>query len=135
MEWVNREDSVACRHRHYVSRRVGTTIMVGVLLVRGTSFYNTNIEFPKLNKLKVITSLYHLKMKLSIKPVVSDVQGEHILVGECYVQEVKRVGGKLCTTNTRGLSRSPILPLLKLTDRLIETKRGSELKQGIAAKP
>ena len=46
--------------------------------------YNVILGRPTLNKLKVSTSTYHLKVKFPTAYGIEEIQGDQVLVGECY---------------------------------------------------
>lgn len=61
------------------------SIMVDFLVVNAHSSYNTIISPPNPNRLKVITSIYHLKMKFLTFQGVKEIRGEQVLAWECYM--------------------------------------------------
>lgn len=59
--------------------------MEDFLVVKTHLSYNAIIGRPTLNALKIITSMYHLKMKFSIEASVGEVSNEQVFTRECYV--------------------------------------------------
>ena len=58
---------------------------VNFLVVDCSSSYNTIIGRPTLNSWKAITSTYHLSVKFSTEYGVGQVQGDQLVVRECYL--------------------------------------------------
>ncbi|XP_059450872.1 uncharacterized protein LOC132181637 [Corylus avellana] len=65
-------------------------IMVDFLVVDRPSAYNVIIGWLALNKLKVVTSTYHLKMKFSTEEGVGEVKGDLIVARKCYITSLKK---------------------------------------------
>ncbi|XP_041007925.1 uncharacterized protein LOC121252386 [Juglans microcarpa x Juglans regia] len=63
--------------------------MVDFLGVKAPSSYNAILGRPTLNNLRVVTSTYHLKMKLSTDLGVGEVRGGQVLARKCYAQELR----------------------------------------------
>jgi hypothetical protein len=70
-----------------------STIMVDFLVVNRPSAYNVIIGRPALNKLKAITSTYHLMMKFPTKNGIGELKGNQIVVRKCYNISLKKVMG------------------------------------------
>ena len=68
-------------------------VMVDFLVVDRSSAYNMIIVRPTLNKLKVITSTYHLMMKFPIKDGVGELRGDQVVAQKCYNMSLKEVIG------------------------------------------
>jgi hypothetical protein len=80
--------SVTCRTSPRQS-----TLMVDFLVVDRPFAYNIIMGRPSLNKLKAITSTYHLIMKFSMKEGIRKLRGNHIVVRRCYNMSLKKVTG------------------------------------------
>lgn len=62
---------------------------------------------PTINNLKVVTSTYHLRLKLPTTAGVGEVRGEQVLTRECFVQELKSGAGDVCTIKDPSSSTRP----------------------------
>ncbi|XP_059461825.1 uncharacterized protein LOC132190804 [Corylus avellana] len=67
------------------------TVMVDFLVIDRPSAYNVILGRPALNKLKAITSTYHLTMKFPIEEGVGEVKGDQTQARRCYNTSLKRV--------------------------------------------
>ncbi|XP_059435448.1 uncharacterized protein LOC132168473 [Corylus avellana] len=67
-----------------------STVMVDFLVVDRPFAYNAIISWPALNKLKAVTSTYHLKMKFPIEEGVEKVKGDQTAVRKCYITFPKK---------------------------------------------
>ncbi|XP_059451077.1 uncharacterized protein LOC132181862 [Corylus avellana] len=67
-----------------------STIMVDFLVVDRPSAYNAIISQPTLNKLKAVTSTYHLKMKFPTEEGVGEVKGDQTATRKCYITSLKK---------------------------------------------
>jgi hypothetical protein len=56
-----------------------STVMVDFLVVDRPSTYNVIIGRPGLNKLKAITSTYHLMMKFPTKNGIGELKGDQVV--------------------------------------------------------
>lgn len=65
-----------------------TMMVVDFLVVNAPTSYNAILRQPTLNGLKAVMSTYHLKMKFMVTVGIGEVQGNQVLVHECYVQEL-----------------------------------------------
>ncbi|KAF5463281.1 hypothetical protein F2P56_019204 [Juglans regia] len=65
------------------------TTMTDFLVIRAPLSYNTILGHSTLNRLKGVTSTYHLKIKFPTKVRVGEVRNEQALARECFVQELK----------------------------------------------
>lgn len=75
-------------------------VMVDFLVVKSPSSYNATISRPTFNKLKAITSTYHLKVKFPIAQGIGEIQGKQNSARECYVQELKpKIEGMMRSVN------------------------------------
>ena len=54
------------------------------LIVNCFSTYNIILGRPALNKLRTVTSTYHLKVKFPIAHRVREIRGDQVLAKECY---------------------------------------------------
>ncbi|XP_035538468.1 uncharacterized protein LOC118343795 [Juglans regia] len=68
------------------------TTMTDFLVVKAPSSYNAILGRPTLNDLKIVTPIYHLKMKFQTETGIDEVRGEQLLARKCYVQELKAEG-------------------------------------------
>ncbi|XP_035551091.1 uncharacterized protein LOC118349676 [Juglans regia] len=93
------------------------TTMTNFLVVKTPLSYSTILGRPTLNDLKVVTSTYHLKMKLPTETSLNEVRGEQILARECYVQELK-VGAPIVCTVDNGSKQSPPPPLVEDSQKI-----------------
>ena len=57
---------------------------IDFLIVDCPSTYNIILGRPALNRLKVVTSTYHLKVKFLIAHGVGEIRGDQVLARECY---------------------------------------------------
>ena len=57
---------------------------IDFLIVDCPSTYNIILGRPALNRLKAVTSTYHLKVKFPTAYGVGEIKGDQILVRECY---------------------------------------------------
>jgi hypothetical protein len=78
------------------------TIMVDFLVVDQPFAYNAIMGCLSLNKLKVETSTYHLKMKFLIDEGVGEVKGDQVVVRKRYKTSLKKPSanltiGKVCS--------------------------------------
>jgi hypothetical protein len=87
--------------------------MVDFLVVDRPFAYNTIINRPALNKLRVATSTYHLMMKFPTEEGVGEVKGDQLATRRCYNISIKKVSDP--TTLTVALvyeaKREPTEPL------------------------
>ena len=67
-----------------------STVMVDFLVVDRPSAYNAIIGRPRLNKLKVATSTYHLMIKFPTKRRVGEVRGDQLAAMRCYNTSMKK---------------------------------------------
>ncbi|XP_059436681.1 uncharacterized protein LOC132169711 [Corylus avellana] len=67
------------------------TIMVDFLVIDRPGAYNAIIGRPALNKLKVVTSTYHLMMKFPTEEGVGEVKGDQTQTRRCYNTSLKKV--------------------------------------------
>lgn len=65
------------------------TKVVDFLVIDFPSAYNAIIRRPMLNKMKAITSTYHLVMRFPTEEGVGEVRGNQTVVRECYVASLK----------------------------------------------
>ena len=56
---------------------------IDFLIANCPSTYNINLGRPALNKLKVVTSTYHLKVKFPTAYGVGEIKGDQVLAREC----------------------------------------------------
>jgi hypothetical protein len=70
-----------------------STVMVDFLVVDRPLAYIMIIGRPALNKLKAITSTYHLMMKFPTNDGIRELKGDHVVVQKCYNISLKRVMG------------------------------------------
>ena len=63
---------------------VNVTKEIDFLIVDCPSTYNIILGRPALNRLKVVTSTYHLKVKFLIAHGVGKIRGDQVLAKECY---------------------------------------------------
>ena len=70
-----------------------STVMVDFLVVDRPSAYNIIIGWPTLNKLKAVTSTYHLMMKFPTKQGLGELRGNQIIAQRCYNTSLKKVTG------------------------------------------
>jgi hypothetical protein len=68
-----------------------STIMVDFLVIDQPFAYNAIIGCPALNKLRAITSTYHLMMKFPTKNGIGELKGNQAVVRRCYNISLKRV--------------------------------------------
>ncbi|XP_059436758.1 uncharacterized protein LOC132169816 [Corylus avellana] len=66
------------------------TVMVNFLVIDRPGAYNAIISRPALNKLKAVTSTYHLMMKFPTEGV-GEVKGDQTQARRCYNTSLKRV--------------------------------------------
>ena len=57
---------------------------IDFLIVDCPSTYNIILGKPALNRLRVVTSTYHLKVKFSTTYGVGEIRGDQVLARECY---------------------------------------------------
>lgn len=60
------------------------SVMIDFLMVEQPSAYNVIIGRPTLNKVRAVTSTYHLKMKFSTNNRVGEVKGNQVVARKCY---------------------------------------------------
>lgn len=65
------------------------TKAVDFLIVDFPSAYNAIMRRPMLNKMKAITSTYHLLMRFRTKEGVGEIRGDQTMERECYVASLK----------------------------------------------
>ncbi len=58
---------------------------VDFLIVNCPSAYNAIIGRPTLNRLRVVTSTYHLLIKFPTEHGIGEVRGDQIAARECYL--------------------------------------------------
>jgi hypothetical protein len=68
-----------------------STVMVDFLVIDRSSAYNAIIGHPALNKLKAITSTYHLMMKFPTKGGIGELKGNQVVARRCYNESLKGV--------------------------------------------
>ena len=64
--------------------------MVDFLVINQPFAYNVIIDRPALNKLKIGTSTYHLKMKFPTAEGVGEVKGDQVVARKCYNTSLKK---------------------------------------------
>jgi hypothetical protein len=64
--------------------------MVDFLVVNPPSAYNVIVGWPSLNKLRVVTSTYHLMMKFPTLEGVREVKEDQIVARKCYNTSFKK---------------------------------------------
>ena len=57
---------------------------INFLIVDCPSTYNIILGRPILNRLRAVTSTYHLKVKFPIAYGVGEIRGDQVLARECY---------------------------------------------------
>ena len=57
---------------------------IDFLIVNCPSTYNIILGRPALNRLKAVTSTYHLKVKFPTAHRVGEIRGDQVLARECY---------------------------------------------------
>ena len=67
-----------------------TNVMVDFLIMAQPSAYNTTIGHSALNKMKAVTSTYHLMMKFPTKEEVGEVRGDQTMVRKFYNTSLKK---------------------------------------------
>jgi hypothetical protein len=67
------------------------TVMVDFLVIDRPSAYNAIVGRPALNKLKAVTSTYHLMMKFPTEEGVGVVRGDQLMARKCYNTSMKKV--------------------------------------------
>jgi hypothetical protein len=65
---------------------------VDFLVVDCPSAYNAIIERPTLNRLRAVTSTYHLLLKFPTEHGVGEVRGDQITARECYLASLGAEG-------------------------------------------
>jgi hypothetical protein len=68
-----------------------STVMVDFLVINQPSVYNAIIGRPALNKLRAITSTYHLMMKFPTKNGIGELKGNQAVTRRSYNISLKRV--------------------------------------------
>ena len=68
------------------------TCIVSFLVVNQPSAYNIIIGRPTLNRLKAITSTYHLMMKFPTEKGIAIMLGDQSMARMCYIQGVDGKG-------------------------------------------
>jgi hypothetical protein len=68
-----------------------STIIADFLVIDRPSAYNAIIGCPALNKLRAITSTYHLMMKFPNKNGIGELKGNQVVAWRCYNISLKRV--------------------------------------------
>jgi hypothetical protein len=68
-----------------------STVMVDFLVIDRPSAYNAIIGWPALNKLKAITSTYHLMMNFPTKNRIGELKGDRVVARRCYNVSLKKV--------------------------------------------
>lgn len=66
-----------------------TTMMILFLVVNCPSTYITIIGRKTLNKMKAVTSTYHMKIKFLMEHGVGEVNGDQVLAKRCYLASLK----------------------------------------------
>jgi hypothetical protein len=66
-----------------------STVMVDFLVIDRPSAYNAIVGRPSLNKLKAVTSTYHLMMKFPTEGGVREVRGDQLKARKCYNVSMK----------------------------------------------
>jgi hypothetical protein len=70
-----------------------STVIVDFLVVDRPSAYNIIIGRSTLNKLRAITSTYHLMMKFPTKEGIGELRGNQVVALRCYNMSLKKVIG------------------------------------------
>jgi hypothetical protein len=68
-----------------------STVMADFLVIDQRSTYNAIIGWPMLNKLKAITSIYHLMMKFPTKKGIGELKGNQVVARKCCNISLKKV--------------------------------------------
>jgi hypothetical protein len=107
---------------------------VDFLVVNRPSAYNVIVGRPSLNKLRVVTSTYHLMMKFPTPEGVREVKRDRIVPRKCYNTSLKKASNPTpLTIRTVGRNRDlpkrePVEPLEEVTvDEGKVVKVGSQL--------
>jgi hypothetical protein len=66
-----------------------STMMVDFLVIDRPSAYNAIVGRPSLNKLRAVTSTYHLMMKFPTEEGVGEVRGDQLTARKCYNVSMK----------------------------------------------
>jgi ribonuclease HI len=66
-----------------------STVMVDFLVIDRPSAYNAIVGRPSLNKLRAVTSTYHLMMKFPTEEGVGEVRGDQLTARKCYNVSMK----------------------------------------------
>jgi hypothetical protein len=74
------------------------TVMVDFLVIDRPSAYNAIMGRPALNKLKAVTSTYHLMMKFPTEEGVGVVRGDQLAARKCYNTSMKKVSDSTTLT-------------------------------------
>ena len=87
------------------------------------STYNIILGRPALNKLKAVTSTYHLKVKFPIAHGVREIRGDQVLTRDCYQAALSSRGNHIWVIN----ELEPILKALE-TPQEVEIVLGDSTK-------
>ncbi|XP_059436327.1 uncharacterized protein LOC132169285 [Corylus avellana] len=115
-----------------------STTMVDFLVIDRPSTYNAIIGRPSLNKLKAVTSTYHLMMKFPTEEGVGEVKGDQAAARKCYNISLKKSDLATLTVGVVGsrsqdpLKGEPVEPLedVELGEGKV-VKVGTQLASGI----
>jgi hypothetical protein len=114
-----------------------STIIADFLVIDRPSAYNAIIGRPALNKLRAITSTYHLMMKFPTKNGIGELKGNQAVARRCYNISLKRVVNPeflpvsvVSGTNEAGIKGTPAETLEEVV-----VGNGKILKIGSRLKP
>ncbi|XP_059431628.1 uncharacterized protein LOC132165150 [Corylus avellana] len=119
------------------------TVMVDFLVIDRPGAYNAIIGRLALNKLKAVTSTYHLMMKFSTEEGVREVKGDQTQARRCYNTSLKKasnltpivigiVGGK-GKNEPKGEPAEPLEDVAVGEGRIlkIETQMSPKIREGL----
>ena len=100
------------------------------------SSYNVIIRWPTLNKWKVATSIYCLKVKFPMDNGVGEVKGDQVLARECYQAVLAAKESHTWVIEEKDEDKVEALETVELVDgQIIKTTRiGTTLSLGMRAK-
>ena len=96
---------------------------IDFLIVNCPSTYNIILGRPALNKLKAVTSTYHLKVKFPRAHGVREIRGDQVLTRDCYQVALSSRGNHIWVIN----ELEPILEALE-TPQEVEIVLGDSTK-------
>jgi hypothetical protein len=115
-----------------------STVMVDFLVIDRPSAYNAIVGQPALNKLRAVTSTYHLMMKFPTEKGVGVVRGDQLAARRCYNISMKKASDSttLIVASASEAKGEPVESLEEVSvgeGRVLQigTRLNNEIREGL----